>query len=62
MNVYWFDIEVAGPVTEDHVEALGDVLTAADGIDATVQAGERGGVVSFARGLGLAGPGPAGRG
>jgi hypothetical protein len=49
MNVYWFDIEVAGPVTEGHVEALGDVLTAADGIDATVQAGEQGGVVSFVR-------------
>lgn len=24
MNVYWFDLEVAGPVTGDHVEALGD--------------------------------------
>lgn len=49
MNVYWFDVEVAGPVTDEHVDALGDVLTAADGIDATVQAGEHGGVVAFSR-------------
>lgn len=49
MNTYWFDLEVSGPVTDDHVEALGDVLTAARGIDATVQADERGGVVMFAR-------------
>lgn len=49
MHTYWFDVEVAGPVTDDHVEVLGDVLTAADGIDATVQAGERGGRVMFSR-------------
>lgn len=49
MNTYWFDLEVTGPVTEDHIEALGDVLTAAGGIDATVQAAERGGIVMFAR-------------
>jgi len=49
MNVYWFDVEVAGPVSEDNVESLGDVLTAADGIDATVQAGQRGGKIMFSR-------------
>jgi predicted transcriptional regulator len=49
VNTYWFDLEVSGPVTEDHIEALGDVLTAAGGIDATVQAGERGGIVMFTR-------------
>lgn len=49
MDMYWFDLEVSGPVTDDHIEALGDVLTAADGIDATVQADERGGIVMFAR-------------
>lgn len=49
MNVYWFDVEVAGPVTLDHVESLGDVLTAGDGIDANVQADERGGRVIFSR-------------
>jgi hypothetical protein len=49
MNVYWFELGVAGPVTEDDVEALGGVLSAAGGIDATVQAGERGGIVSFSR-------------
>jgi hypothetical protein len=49
MNVYWFDVGVAGPVTEDDVEALGGVLSAAGGIDATVQAGERGGTVMFSR-------------
>lgn len=49
MDMYWFDVEISGPVTEDHVEALGDVLTAADGIDASVQAGERGGRVIFSR-------------
>lgn len=49
MNVYWFDIEVAGPVGEEHVEALGERLAAAGGIDATVQAGDRGGVVMFSR-------------
>jgi hypothetical protein len=46
---YWFDLEVAGPVSEDQIEALGDVLTAAAGIDASVQADHRGGVVSFSR-------------
>lgn len=49
MDTYWFDLEVAGPVTEDHVEALGDVLTAADGIDALVQADHRGGRIMFNR-------------
>jgi hypothetical protein len=49
MDTYWFEIEIAGPVTGDHVEALGDVLSAAGGIDATVQAGERGGVIMFSR-------------
>ena len=37
-DVYWFDIEVIGPVADDHVEALGERLTGAGGIDATVQA------------------------
>lgn len=49
VNVYWFDIEVAGPVSDDHIEALGDRLAIADGIDATVQADDRGGVVMFSR-------------
>jgi hypothetical protein len=49
VNTYWFDLEVGAPVTDDHVEALGDVLTAADGIDATVQADHRGGKVMFNR-------------
>jgi hypothetical protein len=49
VNTYWFDLEVSGPVTEAHIEALGDVLTAAGGIDATVQADERGGTVLFSR-------------
>lgn len=49
MNVYWFDIDVAGPVAEEHVEALGERLAAAGGIDATVQAGHRGGAVMFSR-------------
>lgn len=49
MNVYWFEVEVAGPVTEEDLDALGDVLTAGDGIDATPQADERGGVVMFSR-------------
>jgi hypothetical protein len=49
VNVYWFDIEVVGPVTDDHVEALGETLSAAGGIDATVQAGDRGGTVMFSR-------------
>ena len=49
MNAYWFEVGVAGPVTEDDAEALGEVLSAAGGIDATVQAGERGGTVMFSR-------------
>jgi hypothetical protein len=49
MNVYWFDIEVAGPVTDEHAEVLWDVLEARDGVDATVQAGDRGGKVMFSR-------------
>ena len=49
MDTYWFDLEVSGPVTEDHIESLGDVLTAAGGIDATAQADERGGIVMFSR-------------
>src|ERR1700728_3077658 len=49
VNTYWFDLEVEGPVTEDQVEALGDILTAAEGIDATVQADHRGGKVMFNR-------------
>lgn len=49
MNVYWFDVEVAGPVTEDHAEALGELLSARGGIDATVQADDRGGKVMFSR-------------
>jgi hypothetical protein len=46
---YWFDLQVDGPVTEDRVEALGDILAANGGIDATIQAGEDGGVVMFSR-------------
>jgi hypothetical protein len=49
VNCYWFDVEVAGPVTDDDIEALGDVLTAGDGIDASVQADHRGGIVMFSR-------------
>jgi hypothetical protein len=49
MNTYWFDIEVAGPVTDEHTEALADRLTAHSGIDATVQADHRGGAVMFSR-------------
>jgi hypothetical protein len=49
MNVYWFEVAVAGPVTEDDAENLGALLSAAGGIDATVQAGERGGMVLFSR-------------
>jgi hypothetical protein len=45
---YWFDLEV-GPVTEDQIEALGDVLESAAGIDATAQADRRGGIVMFSR-------------
>lgn len=49
MNLYWFDVNVAGPVTDRHAEMLGEVLTAAGGIDATVQGGEDGGSVMFSR-------------
>jgi hypothetical protein len=49
MYTYWFDLEVSGPVTEGHVEALADVLVTAGGIDATVQAGAEGGSVMFSR-------------
>lgn len=49
MNVYWFDVQVAGPVADDDVEALFEVMAAGDGIDVTVQAGERGGRVMFSR-------------
>ncbi|HEV2371474.1 MAG TPA: hypothetical protein VGS19_04820 [Streptosporangiaceae bacterium] len=49
MDTYWFDVEVASPVGENDTEALGEVLSARGGIDATVQAGERGGTVMFSR-------------
>jgi hypothetical protein len=49
VNTYWFDVEIGEPVTEGQIEALGDVLTAAGGIDATVQAGDLGGIVAFSR-------------
>lgn len=49
MYTYWFDLEVSGPVTEDQVEALGDALASVGGIDATVQADQRGGIVTFSR-------------
>jgi hypothetical protein len=49
VKVYWFEVQVAGPVTDDDTEALGEVLSAGNGIDATVQAGERGGTVMFSR-------------
>ncbi|MCO6009342.1 hypothetical protein NE236_30660 [Actinoallomurus purpureus] len=49
MNVYWFDVNVAGPVTDEHAEALGEMLAAADRIDATIQAGEDGGAIMFSR-------------
>jgi hypothetical protein len=49
VNCYWFEVEVASPVTDDDIERLGDVLTAGDGIDGSVQADERGGVVMFSR-------------
>lgn len=48
MNVYWFDVNVAG-ATDDQIEALAERLTNAGGIDATVQADEHGGVVMFSR-------------
>lgn len=46
---YWFELEVSGPVTEDDAEALADILSARGGIDATVQAGARGGTIMFSR-------------
>lgn len=49
MDVYWFDIQVLGPVTDDHVEALGGALSEAGGIDVTVQAGDHGGTAMFSR-------------
>ncbi|TDC86272.1 hypothetical protein [Actinomadura sp. 7K507] len=51
MNEYWFDLEVAGPVTDEHVGRLAEVIIDrfGDGVDATVQADERGGVVMFSR-------------
>jgi hypothetical protein len=49
MSTYWFDLEVSGPVSEQHVETLADVLVAAGGIDATVQADAEGGSVMFSR-------------
>jgi hypothetical protein len=49
VHTYWFDLEVAGPVTDEHIEALGDVLTSGSGIDATPQADDRGGVIMFSR-------------
>lgn len=49
MDMFWFDVEVAGPVADEDAEALGDVLSAGAGIDATLQAGERGGTVMFSR-------------
>jgi hypothetical protein len=49
VDVYWFDLDVVGPVTDDHVEALGETLSAAGGIDATVQADDGGGTVMFSR-------------
>jgi predicted transcriptional regulator len=49
VNVYWFDLKVAGPVTDGHIEALAERMAGHGGIDATVQADERGGVVMFSR-------------
>jgi hypothetical protein len=49
MNTYWFDVEVAGPVTDSQIDALGGILSAAGGIDASVQAGDQGGTVMFSR-------------
>ena len=48
VNIYWFDVEV-GPVSEDHIESLGDVLSSANGNDASVQADDRGGKIMFSR-------------
>jgi hypothetical protein len=49
VNTYWFDVEVGGPVTDDHIASLGELLTAAREIDAIVQAGQAGGTVTFSR-------------
>ncbi|MFG1861089.1 hypothetical protein [Microbispora bryophytorum] len=49
VDVFWFDIDVAGPVTDDHVDKLAESLHNKGGIDATVQADERGGTVMFSR-------------
>jgi hypothetical protein len=49
MDTYWFDVEVAGPVTDAHIEAFAEVLAGAGGIDASVQADERGGTIIFSR-------------
>jgi predicted transcriptional regulator len=49
MNVYWFEVELAAPVTEDQIEDLGGVLESGAGIDATVQASEHGGTIMFSR-------------
>jgi hypothetical protein len=49
VDTYWFDLEVGGPVTDDHIAALGDLLAAAGEIDAIVQAGQHGGTVTFSR-------------
>lgn len=49
MDICWFDVEVAGPVTEEHTDALGAGLAAAAGTDASVQAGQLGGTVMFSR-------------
>lgn len=49
MDTYWFEIEVGGPVTAEDIEALGDILAAGGGIDATAQAGEHGGAIMFSR-------------
>lgn len=51
MNVYWFDLEIAGPVTDEQVDRLAEVIIAnsGEGVDATVQADDRGGVVMFSR-------------
>ncbi|MGH3278694.1 MAG: NYN domain-containing protein [Trebonia sp.] len=48
LYTYWFDIGV-GPVAENQIEALGGALESAGGIDATVQADHRGGIVMFSR-------------
>ena len=52
MNVYWFDVQVSGPVTLDDVETLGDVLIGREMASATQRfrgVGERSGRVMFSR-------------